>query len=439
MTRAHARASCFAGPYVYGFDGHAWHYETSLGGATLIGHARQLQAGAGKPVRFLPLAIRLDGARILDERSVELELLAAEDHIVYLDHAQLLAVHHPPGHELVSSSAMQWRSLRQRDPRRLWAFASADCRAPVHASLCGQLDQREALSQQSETPAAYALDRHNFYELDFGEVRDARRAWLLLDGWKFKRERGLPLIAQGREPMLEIRQRDGSWRHARALAAPRGDRKTIAVDLSALRWPTGAYQLRLWTGTNEGGYAMWYLDRARLVEATPAPVSVAKLAPRRAQLDFRGPPTLLAPDDHPRLSLNDGGGQREHEPQTHGRFTRYGDVTALVRAPDERLVVMREGDCVSLRFEHLPVSPPGLETTVFLHTNLVHKLRVVPGADGPTPLTETVEPLPRRRMGRYDQHAVAHAHPEHQRYLARWNTREHPPNTRPALALVAEI
>jgi hypothetical protein len=419
--------SCQGCPYVYAFDGHTYQYESSVGGASLVGRARHLQSGKGKRVRFAPLWLRLDSASILEDRSVKVEILASEDEIVYLDHALLTAVHHPIGHEIVSSSSMQWSTLKRKDPRQFWAFPTAKCRVPMRASWCDEVDQTEALGRLTGTPAAYEHERDNFYEFEFGDVQDGKRAWLLIDGWKFKRDRNLPEELRGRQPMLEIRQADGSWVRAKAFAAPRGDRKTIAVDLSGLTWPTGTYQMRVWTGTHEGGKAMWYLDRVRLVEATPAPLSKSHVAVDDAQLEFRGAPTMLTPEhpDRPRLSRNDGKGELGAGPETYGRFTRYGDVTALIKSADDRVVVMRQGDVVSLRFEHVPAAPPGFETTLFLRTNLVYKPRIAAGATEPTELTENVGPMPSRQMGRYSADAAMRDDAVYVEYLARWNTREY--------------
>lgn len=415
-------------PYVYAYDGERWHYESSVGGAALLGRPRHLEPGRGKPVQFDPLWMRLDAAKPID-RSVRVELLAAEDEIVYFDHAELLAIHHPHDHEIVSSSSMQWSTLGQPDPRRFWAFPRAACRVPEQASWCGELDVRASLSELDGSPAAYALARENVYELDFGEVRDSKRAWLLLDGWKFKLERNLPAELRGRKPRLEIRQADGSWREVQALAAPRGDRKTIAISLAEHAWPSGRYELRVSTGTHEGGRAMWFLDRVRLVEASPAPLAQTRVALTHAELGFRGAPTLLDGRlDRPRLSRNDGGGRIAGE--TFGAFTRHGEVTSLLRSPDDRVVVMRQGDVVSLRFDGLPDSPPGLETTLFLRTNLVYKPRVVVGSGGANELSEQVEPMPHRSMGRYGRDAGARSDSLYLDYLARWNTRRHDPPAR---------
>jgi hypothetical protein len=87
--------------------------------------------------------------------------------------------------------------------------------------------------------------------------------------------------------------------------------------------------------------------------------------------------------------------------------------------------VMRQGDVVSLRFENVPAAPPGFETSLFLRTNLVYKPRIAAGASGPTALTENVEPMPCRQMGRYTADAAPRDDAEYVEYLARWNTREY--------------
>jgi len=418
---------CMTCPYVFGFDGERWAYETSVGGSGVVGRRRHLDAGRGKEVRFQPLWARLDRTRVLADRSVRVELLAAEDEIVYLDHAALTVVQHPEGHEVVSSSALQWSTLRRKDPRKFWAFRSAALRTPEAASWSGRVDQRRELSEATGEPAFYDRAVHNSYELDFGPVGNSRRVWLVIDGWKFKQPRELPPQLRGQRPRLELRQADGTWQEAMTLATPRGDRKTVAFDLGGLAWPTGRYELRVWTGTHEGGHAMWYLDRVRLTEEAPAPVSRVERRATRATLAFRGAPTLVDPEatDRPRECLDDGKGPLLAEQRTFGRFTRYGDVAPLLAEPDDRLVVMRRGDAVGLDFEDVPEPPRGWSQTLFLRTTLLYKPRVPAGAERSSALTEEVEPLPYRGMGRYEAGSGERDDAVHRRYVAEWNTREH--------------
>lgn len=418
---------CMSCPYIYSHDGDGWQYETSVGGAGVVGRPRHLGKGRGKKVSFAPLWSRLDSARRADDGSVRVEVLASEDEIVYFDHAALTVVHHPQGHEVVSSSAIQWSTLRRRDPRKFWAFASGRFRLPRVASWRGEIDQRSVLSAANGVPAVYDRARKNFYELEFGEVGDSHRAWLVIDGWKFKETRGVAKHRRGQRPMLQVKQADGTWKKVKDLAPPRGDRKAIAVNLSKVQWPTGRYEMRLWTGTHEGGKAMWYLDRVRLTEAGPVPTTQTHVAASEATLSFRGAPTMLQPalKDRPRWSLNDGGGELQDDQHTFGRFTRYGEVHKLLRRVNDRAVVMRQGDVVSLRFGDVPEARDGMTTSLFLRTNLVYKPRVPVGASSATKLTDRVAPMPYRGMGQYDASQEGPSDPDFKRYVARWNTRIH--------------
>lgn len=393
-------ASCVVCPSVDSFDGQRWRYETTLGGSALISGASQLAAGAGRKVRFSPLWVRLDHGQRLAGEAMHARVRLAEDGIAYVDRCQLALVHRPPGHELVHSSAANWRRIGEPDLDRFWAFASAAARPPVRAQWEGQ-EIHEALSKADARAAPFALGRDNSYELDFGPIGAPLQAWLLLEGWSFERARAIAASERGAAPELSLRTSAGEWRAARSLPPVRGDRKAMALSLRGLNWASSRYELRLSTGTSR---AMWCLERVRLIETSPAPVAVSKLAPARAELDCEDP-ELAA------------------QARTRGRFTRHGEVTPLVLDSDEHLVVMRQGDALTLEFANLPPSPPGLETSAFLGVELAYKPCIPVGASAPSLLTEQVDPLPRRFMGRYGLDARPHAHRQFLDYIEDWNTR----------------
>jgi hypothetical protein len=386
----------------------------------------------GRDRDFAPLWARLDHAAVAwsdaGRGTLRAKLLEGLDEITYLDEAHLTVVEHPPGHEVVSSSALYWPMLHRDDPREFYALRTAALRAPLRARFMGREDATAALGTLDDVAAPYALAEDDFYELDFGPVRDAARTRLVVEGWKFKEERGLPSSVERRGPRLEVRDAGGRWHEVRALALPRGDRKAVAFDLGGLAWPEGRYHFRLYTGTDTDGMAMWYLDRVRLTEEAPAPVTTFDVSPARAELAWDGVPTFVdAGHDHPhpQWNVDDGGGAILPGAGQWGAFTRYGDVRALLAASDDLLAVFRLGDGVELSFEDLPPAPPGLEHTYFLAADLVYKPRVCAGCPGPTPLSEWVEPLPWHGMGHYpppDGRAFPDD-PAHRDYLRVWNTR----------------
>jgi hypothetical protein len=411
-------------PFVYSEASEGFAYETSVGGASLIGTADT--EAKGSKMQFAPMWARLDRAQIKGG-AVSTKLLIAQDEIAYVDEAHLTVVEHPAGYEVLSSSSMIfWPGLGSVDPQEFYALRTAALRAPVSATWLGKADVNEALSSLDDKAALQELAVDNYYDLDFGAVQSARNARLVIEGWKVQTTRNLPAGIAQRGPRLEVQQRDGSYQTALELAYPRGDRKAVSFDLSSVKWPTGKYQVRLYTGTSEGGTALWSMDRVRLTEEASVSVNEMEILPTQAKLSFAGAPELLATSlDRPNLNLPNGRGTLAEASLTFGKFTRYGDVKGLLGGVDDMLVVMRKGDVVDLSFERIPAAAVGQVQTLFLRTELLFKPTVCPGCTGATELSKNVGQLPFHGMSRYpyasDEHFPSDA--AHKRYLEEFATR----------------
>src|SRR5207244_9289319 len=105
-----------------------------------------------------------------------------------------------------------------------------------------------------------------------------------------------------------------------------------------------------------------------------------------------------------------------------GRYTRYGDVLPLVRAPDDMYVVFAPGDEVTLTFDAtaVPSLRPGWTRDFVLYTDAWLK-----DSDRNTAAGNTVAPLPFHGMSRYpyrpDERYPGDA--AHTRYVETYNTR----------------
>jgi hypothetical protein len=420
------QSGCMFCPYVFAWDGHDYRYESTVGGASLIG--RKEHVTEGRAAEFAPMWIRLGAAAVDFAHGLgraRAKVLVGDDEIAYLDRAGLTVAYHPKGHEVFASSSMQWSTVGKPDPRQLYALRTAAMRAPARASWKGVRDVTTALSTGDERAAYAEVATENWYELDFGPIESRANARLVIDGWKLKFDRALgPDILEAR-PRLEVLSREGVWTTALDLGAPRGDRKAVVVDLSSLEMPEGRWHFRLWTGTHEGKKAMWFLDRVRLTEEAPAPMRIAELRPARGLLAFHGAPTRhdAANHAHPLRVVDDGRGHIPESVQTWGRFTRYGDVSELLAAADDRLVVMRRGDGVVLEFDG--IHPPGAEEdlTLLLDVELLYKPRTWIEDGLTAPVLQTAEPLPFHAMLRYPPSRPQPEDDARTAYLRTWQTR----------------
>ncbi len=417
---------CSFCPHVFSHDGKGFTYETTVGGVSLIGRKEHL--AEGRDIEWAPMWARLDSGQIKwsrGEGTVRAKLAAAEDEIVYFDEARLTVVEHAPGWEILTSSSIEYKTLDQDDPRLTWAMRTASFRTPASASWMGKKDATASLSTYDEKAAPYDVSADNFYELDFGAVKDASHAWLVIDGWKYKEDRNLPAGLAEQRPRIEVRGVDGQWRKVLGISTPRGDKKPVCFDLSGITWPEGAYRMRIYTGTHEGGKSMWYVDRVRLTEEAPQLPPTMQFALASADLRFTRPPSLRDKgfNAHSLSSVDDGKGELPPDQRTWGRFTHYGDIRELLAAPDDRMVVMRRGDAVEMRFDGLAKPTGTNELTLLLETDLLFKPRTWLGEKTNVRFTEEVEPMPYHGMAHYPPRGPLPSDAAHRAYVRDWQTR----------------
>jgi hypothetical protein len=194
-------------------------------------------------------------------------------------------------------------------------------------------------------------------------------------------------------PALWVAAGGGEWREALPyMGFPGGKTKTIAVDLTG-QFTDDDYRVRIVTSMEI------YWDAAFFsVDDEPAPFELRELPLVSADLHFRGyshrvPNAGNGPEfyDYARVSTE------PRWPPLDGRFTRYGDVLPLMKETDDRLVVLAQGDEISLEFAVPAQNPPlGWKRDFLLYNVGWDK-----DADLNTVYGQTVEPLPFRSMGRY--------------------------------------
>jgi len=103
-----------------------------------------------------------------------------------------------------------------------------------------------------------------------------------------------------------------------------------------------------------------------------------------------------------------------------GNFTRYGDVTELLFAADNKYVIGRQGDEITILFSaDLPPVPENMERDYFLFASVWFKV------DGLPYVQFTVDPLPFHAMSCFP-YPITESYPydaDHLSYLAQYNTR----------------
>ena len=340
---------------------------------------------------------------------------------LYADRFQLVSVTHPPNVDVYPDEGM----TDPAKPFRLLAVTGA--RVPRATDADGR-DVTERIARiDRRYPDGFALDRFRGYAaphaltLDLAPIDHA--PVLLLTGWTdyafssdnlAAHQAGLSLTP----PLLQARDTSGRWRTiVEDIGIPVGRPQTVTVDLSGRLRP-GEHEVRVQTNMRI------YWDRVLVATAVPLDVlRIRTLDPLTATLRARGFSAEVRPDGHepPRYDY-DRVSLASPWKTMIGRYTREGDVRALLMHADDMFVIARPGDEIALRFDAAEAGPleHGTTRTFLLLADGFSKEMDINSAS-----PELVAPLPFHAMKGYPYRAPQH-YPdgaEHERYQAMYNTR----------------
>jgi hypothetical protein len=142
-----------------------------------------------------------------------------------------------------------------------------------------------------------------------------------------------------------------------------------------------------------------YWDRISVADADALQPRPVVLEPRQADLHWRGFSAEISPDGREPSGYEYGRvTPRSPWKLMPGRYTREGDVRELLQAVDDRFVISRPGDEISLSFDASALPPllPGMRRTFLLYASGYSKEMDLHSAS-----PDAATPIPFRAMPRY--------------------------------------
>ncbi|HEX4566967.1 MAG TPA: FG-GAP-like repeat-containing protein [Vicinamibacterales bacterium] len=420
-------------PMIFTWNGRAFQFITDVLGVAPLG------ASSGDGTYF-PVDhdeyVQIPGSALtLEDAAYKIRITEELHEVSYLDQVQLIALDHPSNVEIFTNDKFKSPPFPE-----FRLFGTTERRYPITAVDDGGRDVRRALMARDHVyPDRFArsysgVAEPHVLDLDFGSVARDNRAVLILNGWVDWAD-GSTFLGASQEdprglmlPSLQVRDRSGAWvTVVEDMGIPAGKPKTIAVDLTG-KFLSASREVQIVTNL------CVYWDEIFLIEHGAAPKTVlTRINASSVDLRFRGfsavtiDPERTQPEsfDYSRVS------PLSMWNPTPGLYTRYGDVTPLLHAIDDRLVVMGSGDEIALTFPAagLPPLPRGWTRDFLLLVDGWAK-----DADPNTAFSQSVEPLPFHAMSAYPYRANEHFpdDPLHRAYLLEYNTR-------PALRLLRPL
>ena len=415
------KGSC---PYLYAWDGEQFSFVTDLLWAAPIG----LQTATAEIMPDRPWEYLKISGEQLKPVDGEYRLQITEElwEAAYFDQVELIAVDHPGDVDIFTNEKVGPPFLAAHEIHTV-----KHPQLPVAAQDTFGQDILELLSEQDDQyvrafhqKIRQGYTEPHFIELDLGDLSDAKKITLFLTGWIYPTDTSINVqLSQNsqlpgpRPPFITTPDAEGNWVETRGfMGFPGGKTKTIAVNISDV-FAANDYRIRI----NTSSEIHW--DAAFFTVDESAAKTVEHTAPLlSADLHTRG---VSAPIIHPQY------GPERYDynqvittpawPAMQGNFTRFGDVTEVIRNADDQLVVISTGDEITLTFAapNTPV-PAGWKRDFVLHNIGWDK-----DADLNTINGQTVEPLPFRKMTAYPpppfEQVLSLAY---QRYLEIYQTRK---------------
>jgi tetratricopeptide (TPR) repeat protein len=411
-------------PIVFVWDGERFEFLADMIGAGILGHwIGPHQRNTPDPDEYFKVA----GSQVQPrDGKISFRMVEPMEELDYLDQARLIAVDHPADVEVYPNEYFA------SDPPfpAFKVIPSSDAHTPVGAWDDKSRDilplllerDRKYVTNFPDAPYQGFAAMHTI-ELDLGPWDPSRPLRLLMNGFTDYFSANSMYAAwqagiQAVQPYVETMDDSGKWiRIIDNLGFPAGLARTMVADLTG-KLPRGSRFIRITTNLRI------YWDRIRVDNSAPdLPFKLTEVPLVAARLGFRGYPRVVEGNTRNDLSYiyEDVSATGPFTRQI-GNYTRYGDVTDLVRASDDEYVIFGSGDEVAVDFDatHLPELPEGWMRDYFFYADGFAKDMDFYAANG-----DTVTPLPFHTLKPYP-YPVGVSYPEddrHLKYMLEYNTR----------------
>ncbi len=421
------KGSC---PFLYAWNGDKYEFVKDIMWRSALGMPLGIMGG-NTTYAFSDASkdyIKIDGQSLKPQNGVySLQLTGELWETLYIDKVKLIAVDHPADLDVFvdeSFSPPPFPELR--------LYAIKNPKIPVSAINQHGNDVLNYIAQKDDSFLAdFRQDRYQGVTetheliLDLGTGVPEDNLYLFLNGWIFPTDASInKAISQSSRmkvisPYIEGLDRDGKWVIIKEnIGFPMGKDKTMIVDLSGV-FKSESRLIRI--RTNQEIY--WDYISFGACELT-APVTTRKLILKAADLHYRGFSRLYRKGgrygphwfDYEDVAT----GQKWRD--LTGYYTRYGDVTELLRDADDQYIIANAGDEISLSFDTGTDELPEGWTRDFL----IYSEGWVKDGDLNTAMGQTVEPLPFHGMKNYPYDATV-SYPSHEQnstYQKTYNTRK---------------
>ena len=398
-----ATGSC---PSLFVWNGTQYAYSAEVSdGAGWLGYLDHFQADGtmvfsyNYPVDY----IKLDSSQLQAKNGFyEMKITEMSDEIFYLDQVKLVTIDHPTNTNVFSTTSTFIYNLANQGTMYT---VSKNPAVPISAFNDKGQNVLPSISKLDGSFTNSTIWTWNKLTLNLGDLSNSKEIKLVVaakitwpttaaGGNNFMKYASQPGVTPSPPPFMEVKAQNGSWIRVpddRQFPLPDVTDETFIVNLTGL-FPTNDFELRINT------YQNIQFDYIGVDTTNQQNITAKTIMPTYADLQ--------------QLDLTNS--------NSSGAFTRYGDVLSLLQSADDKFVIGREADTVSLQFpvDTSPV-PTGMVRDYFVIASCWFK------GKGLSYVPFTVDPLPFQTMTSFP-YPTTESYPfdaSHKAYLQTFNTR----------------
>jgi hypothetical protein len=409
-------------PLLLTWDGEQWVYITDFLGEGSVG---EMQVGGGTRVARPEESVKIEAHQLrLKDGRYMLRIAEPMDEVTYLDRLRLDVIDLPPGVDVFPDERFATSDPPPTQERlffreRFFARKAVDHRGRDVTAILRERDGKMTGGMEYRSWLGFAGE--HFVELDFGDqlakLDPKQRLFMVLAGWTdyafpesifAAKQAGVEVVA----PVLERQGPNGRWQAVCELGFPAGLPRVMTRDVTGLlAGHAGKLRIR--------ANLQIYWDQIFVAPALDAGAAhVTELGVAKAELGYHGMLREVRKPGSPLVEYDPLKVERVPVTRWKGFLTRYGDVTELLAATDDRVVIIGPGDEVTVSFDASKLAPlPAGWSRQFV-------LRTWGWCKDASPFTATggaVGPLPFRAMKQYPPGPdERYPHPDD---LRKWHTR----------------
>lgn len=346
---------------------------------------------------------------------------------IYLDKVEMIAIDHPDTIEVMVNEKF---SPPPYPEERIYRISGKII--PISARDGKENDVLDLLREEDDKYVACFLKTS--YQgitemreliLDPGPLEKTKDLNLFLKGWIFPTDASInKAIAQSEKikvvpPFLQVINNKGEWETVnRNLGFPAGKSKMVIVDLNG-KFISEDRRVRIITNMEI------YWDQAFFAYDLPqTPLKYIRVRPEEADHHYRGFSEMYRKGGRygPHWFDYSSVTKAPHWRDLVGYYTRYGEVSSLLKEADDMYIIANAGDETTIKFDEHEI---GEIQKGWKRDFVIHTVGWVKDGDLNTATGQTVAPLPFHNMSHYP-YGEEESYPadrKHDRYYKKYNTR----------------